>query len=135
MVSKRIVGTRLAALKRPFASVRARFFSLSVGFPLSHPPHRPHNAKEQADSLVLQQQQVFEDTLARNDAAHDARLRRERAVAEEQAARRAEAVTSSVSAAVALSLSAQSQQAAAAVAVVAAAEASIMSEMQVKIRL
>lgn len=78
------------------------------------------NSKAQADSL-LEQQQVFEEALARNDAAHEERLRLLKCKAEERAARQAETATVSVAAASAAAIGSHGRQAGAAVAAMAAA--------------
>lgn len=78
------------------------------------------NSKAQADTL-LEQQQVFEEALARNDATHEARLRRLKLEAEERSARQAETATVSVAAASAAAIGAHGRQAGAAVAAMAAA--------------
>lgn len=79
------------------------------------------NSKAQADNL-LEQQQVFEEALARNDATHEARLRRLKREAEERRARQAEAATvSATAAATAAAIGAHGRQAGAAVAAMAAA--------------
>lgn len=70
---------------------------------------------------MLEQQQVFEEALARNDAAHEARLRRLKREAEERDARQAETATVAVAAASAAAIGAHGRQAGAAVAAMAAA--------------
>lgn len=75
----------------------------------------------QADSSLLEQQQVFEGALTHNNATHEARLRRVQREEEERAARQSETATIAVASASAAALRAQGRQAGAAVAAIAAA--------------
>lgn len=78
------------------------------------------NSKAHADSL-LEQQQVFEEALARNDATHEARLRRLKLEMEERNARQAETATVAAAVDAAAAIGAHGRQAGAAVAAMAAA--------------